>query len=217
MANHETETPESRTIPDVVPPEVQEAPPGYPGPPPAYPGPPLPGYQSTTVRIVYIPYPVPQGEPSQSSSHLPQHFDAPSCPVKGAPYSETASVLPADVQEYVSRCGSQYPTNEPCNSQTFESVDQDQTRGQSQVEIQNEEYPRVVITSQQYGRTTSSAEQQQQQQQQQVDGKEPMTHLWLAVLVCCCCCPLIGAIAVGFSGKRFLFQMHCCTSKWKWQ
>ena len=203
MADQETEAPECRTVADVVPsevqeapPEVQEVPPAYPEPPPAYPGPPLPGYQSTAVRIVYVPYPVPQGEPSQSSSssHIPQHSDVPPCPVKGAQYSETASMLPADVQELVSRYGSLYPKDESGNAQTFESVDQVQT--------QYEEYPSVVITSQQHGLSTTSAE---QQQQQRVDGKEPMTHLWLAVLVCCCCCPLIGAIAVCCSGKRFPF------------
>ena len=198
MADQETESHDSGNVPDAVPPETLEPPSGYPGPPPAYPGPPLPGYQSTTVQIVYIPYPVPQGEPSQisSSSHLPPNFDAPPCPIKGMQYSETASMLPPDVQEFVSRYGSQYLTNEPRNSQTFVSTDEDRAQSQSQVHTQNETYPRVVITSQQHDRTTTSAE------QQHVDGEEPKTHFWLAVLVCCCCCPLIGAIAVGFSGKR---------------
>ena len=105
-------------------------------------------------------------------------------------------MLPPDVQEFVSRYGSQYLTDEPRNSQTFVSAGPDLAQSQSQVQTQNETYPRVVITSQQHDRTTTSAE------QQQVDGEEPRTHFWLAVLVCCCCCPLIGAIAVGFSGKR---------------
>ena len=194
MADQETESQDSGNIPDVVPPEIQEAPSGYPGPPPAYPGPPRPGYQSTTVQIVYIPYPVPQGEPSQSSRSSP--FAAPPCPVKGVQYSETASMLPPDVQEFVSRYGSQYLTNEHCNSQTFVSAGEDRAQSQSQAQTDNEDSPRVVITSQQHNPTTTTAE------QQRVDGKEPMSHLWLAVLVCCCCCPLIGAIAVGFSGKR---------------
>ena len=210
MADRQTESQDSGNVPDVVQPETLGVPSRYPEPPPAYPGPPLSGYQSTTVQIVYIPYPVPQGEPSQSSSssHLPRNFDAPPCLIKGVQYSETASMLPPDVQEFVSKYGTQYLADESRNSQTFVSADPDLAQSQSQVHTQNETYPRVVITSQQHDRTTTSTE------QQQVDGEEPKTHFWLAVLVCCCCCPLIGAIAVGFSGKRSicLFKIY----RWNW-